>query len=326
MLILDSTIARIHWEMMIPVRKGQDASGIWRGRSRGQFAPDGDYSEAFFGTTRGLTRQLLTVFAVPPDPPLPRQRILRVMVVADPAADRRLPGAEEEGVEVADLFESFNDLTAGPNRVEVRRLFGPHEATRLNVLNELTNRSYDVLHFAGHCFYDEKNPGASGWIFSDNEVLTANELRRIDRVPNFVFSNACESGVTPDRSEAGSIGLAPTFAESFFARGVSNFVCTAWPVYDTAARLFALKLYSQLLGVPMPIQEAGDAPDQPSGYQPIYVAMREARRHIYTLPDGVRCWGAYQHYGTPYLRFFHPNFKLDDDDEAPPDAPTSQEA
>ncbi len=32
--------------------------------------------------------------------------------------------------------------------------------------------------------------------------------------------------------------------------------------------------------------------------------MRDARRAVATTPNGVRTWGAYQHYGNPYLRFF----------------------
>src|SRR3954451_19292519 len=110
-------------------------------------------------------------------------------------------------------------------------------------------RSFDLLHFAGHCVYDPSDPLTSGWVFSNGERISANELKRIDRVPKFVFSNACESGVTPDRPELRSPDLAPNFAESFFARGVSNFVCTAWPVDDVAARQFALELYMGLLGL-----------------------------------------------------------------------------
>ena len=111
-------------------------------------------------------------------------------------------------------------------------------------------------------------------------------------MPKFVFSNACESGITPDRSEQHSPGLAPNFAEAFFARGVQNFVCTAWPVNDRAARDFAKRLYSGLLGL--------------DGHEvePMHVAMREARVEIYNTDYGRRTWGAYQHYGNPYFRLF----------------------
>ena len=86
-------------------------------------------------------------------------------------------------------------------------MFGPAEAKLTNVLREIMRRPYDVMHFAGHCIYDKDNPSASGWIFSDGGRLTANELRRIDRIPQFIFSNACESGVTPDRTDKRSVDL-----------------------------------------------------------------------------------------------------------------------
>jgi pimeloyl-ACP methyl ester carboxylesterase len=296
-LLVDATMARIHWEAL--ARSDVEA-------------PDRsllDESEAtldyFLGTSRGLTRQLRTMLAPPLDPPPPSRRVLRVLIVADPAEDAPLPGAMQEGFEVAGLFEHFNTLHgASRNRVEVVRLFGPHDATRTNVLRHLLMRTepYDVLHFAGHCEFDEKEPLASGWIFSGGERLTAHELRRLDRVPPFVFSNACESGITPDRSELRSAALAPSFAESFFERGVSNFVCTAWPVDDFASRQFALTLYAHLLGLKL----SPEGPPEPGQAVPMYLAMQQARRAIATTSRGTQTWAAYQHYGSPFFRFFDP--------------------
>ncbi|MDQ3649869.1 MAG: CHAT domain-containing protein [Acidobacteriota bacterium] len=297
-MMLDATTARVHWEMV--AQPNFSASG-----SIG--AVNSDYTDCFLGTSRGLTRQLRTTFAPPPEPPPPPRRVLQALVIADPAADDPLPGAQAEGVEIADLFESYNSVyedTSDDNRIQVTRLFGPLEATRENVMRELLLRSYDVLHFAGHCSYDPEDPSASGWIFSHRERLAANELSRIDRIPKFVFSNACESGITPDRSQERSVDLAPSFAEAFFKRGVANFVCTAWPVDDGAARQFALTLYGGLIGLE-PV--AG----QPGRYQRaapklMHVAMHEARLSVAAMPNGVTTWGAYQHYGNPYLQLFNP--------------------
>ncbi len=301
-LMLDATTARIHWEMVaqppaVDIDQGSD-QGDSDGAAKGG---------TFLGISRGLTRQLRTAFAPPPEPPPLARRRLRVLVVADPAEDDHLPGAEEEGVEVVDLFEAFNEVYAGTsdNHVEVTRLFGPRSATRTNVLRHLMLRRYDVVHFAGHCIYDEKDPAKSGWVFSGGTRLTANELDRVDRIPRFVFSNACESGITPDRSENRSASLAPSFAEAFFARGVSNFVCTAWPVDDLFARIFARELYSGLLGLQCVDEEAGlyKARDP----LPMHRAMRDARRRVASVKSGLRTWGAYQHYGSPFYRFFHPD-------------------
>jgi hypothetical protein len=227
-----------------------------------------------------------------------------VLIVADPAQDAHLEGAQEEGAELADLFRRFNDVykDLSPNRIAVVDLLGPDEATREKVLQELTLRHFDVLHFAGHCRYNKEDPSDSGWVFSGGTYISANELRQIDRIPKFVFSNSCESGVTPDRSERRSVALAPTFAESFFARGVSNFVCTAWSINDAAALMFARVLYMRLLGL-----ESDDTDPRrlgPVTPQVMHIAMRDARRAVLAMPGGERTWGAYQHYGFPYFRFF----------------------
>ena len=309
-MLLDSTTARIHWELVAQPDPLAEAHHL----------REFDAQRVFLGTCRGFTRQLRTTFAPLPEPPPPPRRVLRVLVVADPAADAHLPGAEEEGAEVAELFESFNRVWQGQtdNRVEVVALLGPREAKRTNVLRHLMLQTYDVLHFAGHCVYDP-DPSLSGWLFTSRQLLTTHELNRIDRIPRFVFSNACESGKTPDRSEQRTAALAPSFAESFFGRGVANFVCTAWPVDDTMAREFERYLYASLLGMKLEEVSVSDTrreerprettlaprlvPDTP---REMYVAMREARLRVLSQPGGERMWGAYQHYGNPHFRFFEP--------------------
>ncbi|HEU5431779.1 MAG TPA: CHAT domain-containing protein [Thermomicrobiales bacterium] len=306
-MLLDPRTARVHWEMVAQ----PDPDEVMRGADGD--APSGEIPRAFdpyrfLGTARGLTRQLRTTFTAPPEPPPPPRRRLRVLVVADPADDASLPGAELEGGIVADLFEAFNtfpdrDRAAGDNVVEVTRLFGPTEATLTNVLRELMIRTYDVFHFAGHCFYNPNDPLGSGYIFHLDplECLTAHELNRIDRIPKFVFSNACESGVTQDRIDLRSIDLPPSFAEAFFGRGVANFVCTAWPVDDLAARQFATTLYAGMLGLTIDADGRAIGSAEPL---PIYRALRDARVAIAATPNGAQTWGAYQHYGNPFFRFF----------------------
>lgn len=286
-LLVDSKTARIPWEMM-SYPQGEDSDP---GRRQRAYS-----SNAFLGTARGLTRQLRTTFAPPPEPPPPTHRKLNVLIVANPAADALLPGAEKEGVRLKEIFDSFNEQEKARvpdetrrNEVVVKTMLGPFEAKRFAVLKELMSRDYDVLHFAGHCRFVKDNPAKSGWIFSNDDVLSANELNRIDRVPRFVFSNACESGIT----SGDPLAIAPSFAEAFFLRGVANFVCTAWPINDQAALDFARVLYENLLGV--------GSVTQP---QKMHVAMCAARSAIAASTFGAGTWGAYQHYGNPYYRFF----------------------
>jgi hypothetical protein len=307
-MMLDATTARIHWEMVAQSDRANSDNRFPAtpsdGPSGGEFDRKFEFADYYLGTSRGLTRQLRSTFSPPPEPPPPPRRVLRILVVANPAADAPLPGAEREGHEIADVFEAFNSVYEShcESRVDVVRLIGPAEATRTDVLEHLMLRAFDVLHFAGHCFFNEQDPSLSGWVFGRNQCLSAYELNRIDRIPKFVFSNACQSGVTPDRTSAISPGLAPSFAEAFFARGVTNFVCTAWSVDDTAALEFSLRLYQGLLGLRPRI---GPGPRyEPAPLEPIHEAMKQARLEIASQPHGVRTWGAYQHYGNPYYRLF----------------------
>ncbi|MEW4569041.1 CHAT domain-containing protein [Tautonia sp. JC769] len=304
-MMLDATSARIHWEMVArpELWKQGDAEADLDASADG--VADGS---AFLGTSRGLTRQLISGFGAPPEPPPPPRRFLRVLVVADPAADAPLPGARREGIATVELFRAFNAAWGhSGNRVEVDALIGPGEATRTNVLRLLMGRTYDAFHYAGHAFYEKDDPAGSGLVFSDGQVISAHEMRRVDRVPRFVFLNACESGVVPSRLEGGVVGyhpgLAPSFAESFFERGVSNFVCTAWPVNDEAATVFSQTLYRGLLG----LAEGEDGRLDAARPQAMHRAMQAARRAVARLahvPGGALSWGAYQHYGNPEFAFF----------------------
>ena len=104
-----------------------------------------------------------------------------------------LPGAQEEGEAVAAIFDEFGQQPG--RRVEVVRLFGPGQATRVTVLDQLINQRFDLMHYAGHCFFNKENPPLSGWIFTGQKVLSANELDRIDRIPRVVRLDRLHLGV-----------------------------------------------------------------------------------------------------------------------------------
>jgi CHAT domain len=297
-LLLDPAMARLHWEMMVSPDAPGAEDAVLQANEGAPGPAGGSFDEQMFlGTYRGLTRQLREVFTAPPQPPPPARRRLRVMIVANPAREHDLPGAMEEGRQIEALFHQFNELyEKDGNEIEIISLRGPDEATRTDVLGMLMERSFDVLHFAGHSIYMEKGRRTvSGWVFSNGENLTASELDRLDRVPEFVFSNSCRSAEMPEQGR--SSGAAPTLAASFFARGVGNFVCTGWPIDDGAGLEFARVLYSSLLGL-----ERRQGVWARRERKPMSEAMREARVALATTPRGTTIWGAYQHYGNPHGR------------------------
>ena len=98
----------------------------------------------------------------------------------------------------------------------------------------------------------------------------------------------------------------PSFAEAFFAQGVANYVGTAWPVDDIAARLFATTLYGSLIGLDVgPDGQLQAADPEGTGHlkpRPMHLAMLRARLAVARTVGGRGTWGAYQHYGNPYYR------------------------
>ena len=307
-MILDTNTARFHWELLAPsdLDIARSNPGFGPGRSPGPFPTDD-----FLGTARVLSRQFSSTFGAAPEPPPPPRRTLKVLVVADPSEHDPLPDAEEEGKDLVELFDLFNKFSDGDVcSVDVQHLIGPGEARREDVLREVLLRRYDVLHYSGHCYFNPGDPAASGWIFGRKEaasleVLSAQEIGPIDRVPKFVFSNACESGVTPERV-ADEDRFDPSFAEAFFQKGVANLVCTAWPVGDRAARRFALDVYAALLG--LELSWSRDRPGEWDVKGPvtppaaISSAMLDARKDLAKNGIGKKTWGAYQHYGNPDFR------------------------
>ena len=107
---------------------------------------------------------------------------LRMLVVENPTGD--LAGAQNEGEQLAELYTA--------NRGKVTTLKGA-EATRANVLTELSSGVYDILHYAGHADFVESSPETSGLILRDGR-LTAADLLELGTVPQMIFLNACEVG------------------------------------------------------------------------------------------------------------------------------------
>jgi hypothetical protein len=152
----------------------------------------------------------------------------------------------------------------------------------------IVNEQYDVIHYAGHAFFD-KTANKAGWIFAPNCYLTAKEIFRVRQVPRLVFANACFSAVVADQKEVRNqlAGL----AQAFFALGIPNFIGTGWPVDDTCARICARWFYARVLGLRTPDDIGKSAPAT------IGEALRDARQKALECNEDSSSWGAYQHYG-----------------------------
>lgn len=216
-----------------------------------------------------------------------RDAALRVFLVVNPTGD--LAGAAEEGARVEKVLNTQRgvDLT----------IVKEQQATRSRLLTELKGGRYDVVHYAGHAYYDRANLSHSGIVCHGDEILTGPDLMSLPTLPSMAFFNACEAGRVrvwrpkvqkrkraSVRKEAAPIAdpleVSVSFAEAFLRGGAATYVGTYWPVGDEPAEEFAKAFYSHLI----------------EG-QSVARSLLAARQTL--EKNGFLDWADYIHYGSP---------------------------
>jgi pimeloyl-ACP methyl ester carboxylesterase len=207
-----------------------------------------------------------------------KDELINLLLIANPTED--LEGADAEFERVRKFF---------PPSAAVRvndRLHGAR-ATREAVLAELGSGKYDVVHYAGHAFFDPEQRSRSGILCHGDQVLSGAHLAELRSLPSLAFFNACESARVRSRRDQRrpetamqpriqrNVGL----AEAFLRGGIANYVGTYWPVGDDAAETFATTFYGLLVRG----ESIGGAIQTARG------AVRKA---------GSIDWADYVHYGT----------------------------
>jgi hypothetical protein len=177
----------------------------------------------------------------------PDDAAMDVLLVTNPTGD--LVGAEGEGDGIRALLSSL----PGVRLTERREL----QATRKQLLADFRSGKFDVIHYAGHAFFEPSHPARSGLLCTGREVLSGADLAGLGSLPSLVFFNACESGRMPSRKgktpppdpEAVARMSADnvSVANAFIRGGVANFLGTYWPVGDEAALKFSEAFYPLLL-------------------------------------------------------------------------------
>jgi CHAT domain-containing protein/pimeloyl-ACP methyl ester carboxylesterase len=205
---------------------------------------------------------------------------LHVLLITNPTKD--LDGAEREGARIRELFTNKRGVT-------FTEMAGD-QATRSTLLEHFRSGKYDVVHFAGHAFFDPIAPQNSGIICapkndSNPSIISGADLAGLGQLPMLMFLNACESARVRGHETVESEGLdrLPAFAsvaEAMMRGGIANFLGTYWPVEDDAALAFATSFYSSLLK-----------------HVPLGVAVTEARQTVKETGSGD--WADYLHYGSP---------------------------
>ncbi len=207
---------------------------------------------------------------------------LDLLLVVDPKQD--LEGARAEG-------ERIQRLLGERQRVRITRIDGAR-ATRARLKTEFASARYDILHYAGHAYFDPDQVARSGLLCADGPLMGA-ELTELGNLPGLVFFNACESArvrkrvaresanVTHDLEER--LGRSVGLAEAFLRGGVANYIGTYWPVGDSGAKAFADVFYGALV--------AGDT---------LADAIGKGRTAVNALRS--QDWADYIFYGSPDFR------------------------
>jgi hypothetical protein len=199
----------------------------------------------------------------------------KVLIIADPRGD--LDACYREGLAIKNFLDRRRDIF----QVDFKSQPADIPFAKKNI------RDYDIVHYAGHAFYDSKNPAESGWVLSDG-TLKAGEIAAMggfQPMPALLFCNACQSGRTePWKNHDEIFGL----ANAFLLAGVQHYIGTFWGVADEAGLGFAKYFYQCLA--------KGEA---------VGPALRTARRALASDADGAQnlTWANYMLYGEPGISF-----------------------
>jgi len=203
---------------------------------------------------------------------------LKMLVMADPRGD--LPESAREGALLREQLDHY------PDKVNVN--LKSSKVERNYVLSRI--RDYDLVHYAGHADYDEKNPAESGWMLSDGK-LKAEEVTNLTGkkpMPVLVFANGCQSGQTEawklsDNYGDNIFGL----ANAFLISGVQHYIGTFWEILDEPGREFAIAFYRDVL-------EGASVGE----------SVRAARKHLIDkYGEETIVWASYMLYGDPSFSY-----------------------
>ena len=127
-----------------------------------------------------IGRQVMTDYrplserpALPKDP-----HVLRMLIIVDPTES--LAAAAQEVDQLCALLDACAQLEVS--------VIGGKQLRKIDLLRAL--HEHDLVHYAGHAYFDTAHPTRSGWVLN-NGVVTALELSRVAHPPLLVFANAC---------------------------------------------------------------------------------------------------------------------------------------
>jgi CHAT domain-containing protein len=253
------------------------------------------YDDKFLCLERPIARMPMgTAFPRSPRTARTEPKLRFLLIHSDPFGN--LPAAKAE---IEEVEKSLRHDWQEHIEIEVIK---PDDATGPHLNDVLREGTFDVIHYAGHAYFDETDADLSGLLLFDDEYFratkgerreqhfVAQKIRRLLEGRPLVFLNACQSTRTANEQQPQEVGNylqgpAEGLAAAFIYGGALGCIGANWPIYDTAAAKFATTFYSNVI----------------KGYM-IGEAMRRARVKIKEqFPDNIT-WAAFVLYGDPTFR------------------------
>jgi tetratricopeptide (TPR) repeat protein/pimeloyl-ACP methyl ester carboxylesterase len=168
------------------------------------------------------------------------------------------------------------------------------------------------LHFAGHGIVNGgPDHDITGLVIGRDSYLTANDIRQMETVPEFVFLNCCHvariapsgeaaGGGKPSDSEvfADRADLAANIAVAFMKQGSKAVIAAGWAIDDKNAKIFSDTFYDRFLAGDT-FSEAVQAARDETHEQSRQPSRQQEGGNIETSEP---TWGAYQCYGDSQFR------------------------
>ncbi len=203
----------------------------------------------------------------------------KMLILANPTGDLR--SAYQEGIYIKNCL-----IKRGRINVDFKAQEIDSNYVRKNL------RDYDIIHFAGHCEYNYKNPQESGWILSDGWVSARDflTLGESSALPSMIFANACQSArASSDILDSHSQSNIYSLAQAFLFAGARHYMGSFWRLDDDFSAEFAEEFYNQI-----------------SNTQSIGKAVRLARLRLFNRYNYSIAWAGYVLYGDPSFVLFKP--------------------
>ncbi len=219
-----------------------------------------------------------------------RGTIKNVLLIANPNFDEKtgysklsLPNTEIEVNTIKKMIESLEGYNL--------HVLSRSAATEENFVKYVNSEDLGFIHFAGHAYWEGRDPNLSFLLFNGLERLYLSEIiSGIQfRGHPLVILSACESGVSKLAVGDEMFGL----VRGLLLAGATSIIVSNWSVLDKPACDFMIELYRHWL--------EGESLSRSMFMARQSVKEKSERRLYQDLPVSMLNWGAFTLLGDPFI-------------------------